>query len=141
MEAAPASNTPARHACALMCSKSLKFPSGWGCHHHRAAVASRGWAEKPPTVRIGDLTVNRLGFGAMRVCGTNIWGPPKNRAAAHALPISNTLKRIRGRIAADAVADRDEGIELERGVSSRSRQLGRFSGCLLAFMYRSFRTT
>jgi len=24
------------------------------------------------TVRIGDLTVNRLGFGAMRVCGTNI---------------------------------------------------------------------
>jgi hypothetical protein len=29
------------------------------------------------TVRIGDLTVNRLGFGAMRVCGTNIWGPPK----------------------------------------------------------------
>lgn len=37
------------------------------------------------TVRIGDLTVNRLGFGAMRVCGTNIWGPPKNRAAAHAV--------------------------------------------------------
>ena len=37
------------------------------------------------TVRIGDLTVNRLGFGAMRVCGTNVWGPPKNRAAAHAV--------------------------------------------------------
>src|SRR6185503_10867730 len=37
------------------------------------------------TVRIGDLTVNRLGFGAMRVCGTHIWGPPMNRAAAHAL--------------------------------------------------------
>jgi pyridoxine 4-dehydrogenase len=37
------------------------------------------------TVRIGDLTVNRLGFGAMRVCGTNIWGPPKNRPAAHAV--------------------------------------------------------
>ena len=37
------------------------------------------------TVRIGDLTVNRLGFGAMRVCGTNIWGPPKNRAVAHAV--------------------------------------------------------
>ena len=31
---------------------------------------------------VGDLTVNRLGFGAMRVCGTNIWGPPKDRAAA-----------------------------------------------------------
>src|SRR5438132_13462379 len=36
-------------------------------------------------IRLGDLTVNRLGFGAMRVCGTSIWGPPKNRAAAHAV--------------------------------------------------------
>ena len=32
------------------------------------------------TLRIADLTVNRLGFGAMRVCGTNIWGPPRDRA-------------------------------------------------------------
>jgi pyridoxine 4-dehydrogenase len=31
------------------------------------------------TLQIGDLTVNRLGFGAMRVCGTNVWGPPRNR--------------------------------------------------------------
>ena len=37
------------------------------------------------TLRIGDLTVNRLGFGAMRVCGPNVWGPPKDRAAAHAV--------------------------------------------------------
>lgn len=36
-----------------------------------------------PNIRIGDLTVNRLGFGAMRVCGPNVWGPPKDRAAAH----------------------------------------------------------
>ena len=35
------------------------------------------------SIRVGDLEVNRLGFGAMRVCGTNIWGPPKDRAAAH----------------------------------------------------------
>ena len=34
-------------------------------------------------IRIGDLTVNRMGFGAMRVCGPNIWGPPKDRDAAH----------------------------------------------------------
>jgi aryl-alcohol dehydrogenase-like predicted oxidoreductase len=34
-------------------------------------------------MKIGDLTVNRMGFGAMRVCGTNIWGPPKDRANAH----------------------------------------------------------
>jgi aryl-alcohol dehydrogenase-like predicted oxidoreductase len=33
-------------------------------------------------IRVGDLTVNRLGFGAMRVCGTNVWGPPRDRANA-----------------------------------------------------------
>ena len=30
----------------------------------------------------GELTVNRLGFGAMRLTGNGIWGPPKDRAAA-----------------------------------------------------------
>ena len=34
------------------------------------------------TIPIGDLSVNRLGFGAMRVCGPQIWGPPKDRANA-----------------------------------------------------------
>jgi pyridoxine 4-dehydrogenase len=34
-------------------------------------------------IEIGDLQVNRLGFGAMRVCGPNIWGPPKDRKHAH----------------------------------------------------------
>lgn len=34
-------------------------------------------------IQLGDLTVNRLGFGAMRICGPNIWGPPKDRASAH----------------------------------------------------------
>jgi len=28
----------------------------------------------------GDLTVNRLGFGAMRLTGDGIWGPPKDKA-------------------------------------------------------------
>ena len=37
------------------------------------------------TIRLADLTVNRLGFGAMRICGPNIWGPPKDRVAAHAV--------------------------------------------------------
>jgi pyridoxine 4-dehydrogenase len=27
----------------------------------------------------GDLTVNRLGFGAMRITGKGIWGPPEDR--------------------------------------------------------------
>jgi pyridoxine 4-dehydrogenase len=30
----------------------------------------------------GQLTVNRLGFGAMRLTGDGIWGPPKDRAGA-----------------------------------------------------------
>jgi pyridoxine 4-dehydrogenase len=36
----------------------------------------------------GDLTVNRLGFGAMRVTGKGIWGPPADKPAALA-----TLRR------------------------------------------------
>ena len=36
----------------------------------------------------GDLTVNRLGFGAMRITGKGIWGPPDDRNAALA-----TLRR------------------------------------------------
>jgi pyridoxine 4-dehydrogenase len=36
----------------------------------------------------GDLTVNRLGYGAMRITGKGIWGPPDDRAAALA-----TLRR------------------------------------------------
>jgi pyridoxine 4-dehydrogenase len=33
----------------------------------------------------GDLTVNRLGFGAMRITGHGIWGDPPDRKAAIAL--------------------------------------------------------
>lgn len=37
----------------------------------------------------GDMTVNRLGFGAMRITGDGIWGAPKDPAEARA-----TLKRL-----------------------------------------------
>jgi aryl-alcohol dehydrogenase-like predicted oxidoreductase len=33
----------------------------------------------------GELTVNRLGFGAMRLAGDGIWGPPKDPATAIAV--------------------------------------------------------
>jgi pyridoxine 4-dehydrogenase len=33
----------------------------------------------------GELTVNRLGFGAMRITGPGIWGPPKDHAGALAV--------------------------------------------------------
>ena len=37
----------------------------------------------------GDITVNRLGFGAMRITGKGIWGDPDDRAEA-----LRTLKRL-----------------------------------------------
>jgi aryl-alcohol dehydrogenase-like predicted oxidoreductase len=33
----------------------------------------------------GDLTVNRLGFGAMRITGDGVWGPPADRDEAKAV--------------------------------------------------------
>lgn len=33
----------------------------------------------------GELKVNRLGFGAMRITGPGVWGPPKDRATALAV--------------------------------------------------------
>jgi pyridoxine 4-dehydrogenase len=39
--------------------------------------------------RIGDLTINRLGYGAMRITGPGVWGPPPDRHAALA-----TLRRL-----------------------------------------------
>jgi pyridoxine 4-dehydrogenase len=36
----------------------------------------------------GDLTVNRLGYGAMRITGKGVWGPPADKSAAIA-----TLRR------------------------------------------------
>lgn len=37
------------------------------------------------TVKLGEFTVRRLGYGAMRLTGAGIWGPPKDRAAALAI--------------------------------------------------------
>src|SRR5258708_38880473 len=39
--------------------------------------------------RIGEITINRLGYGAMRITGRGIWGPPPDRRAALA-----TLRRL-----------------------------------------------
>jgi pyridoxine 4-dehydrogenase len=37
------------------------------------------------TIRLGELTVNRLAFGAMRVTGPDVWGEPRDREAAKKL--------------------------------------------------------
>lgn len=40
---------------------------------------------------IGDITVNRLGFGAMRITGEGVWGDPRDPKAAR-----ETLRALRG---------------------------------------------
>ena len=37
------------------------------------------------TLELGDLRVNRLGFGAMRLCGPGVWGEPDDPRAAEAV--------------------------------------------------------
>jgi len=51
-------------------------------------AAQRVTAASAGTVQLGDLTVNRLGYGAMRITGKGIWGPPVDREGAIA-----TLRR------------------------------------------------
>src|SRR5579862_2665282 len=41
-----------------------------------AKVASAG------TFRLGERTVNRMGYGAMQLAGPGVFGPPKDRGAA-----------------------------------------------------------
>src|SRR3989440_8351789 len=45
-----------------------------------------GSATAAGTVSLGgEVSVNRVGFGAMRLTGEGIWGPPKDRAEAIAV--------------------------------------------------------
>jgi pyridoxine 4-dehydrogenase len=41
--------------------------------------------ESVGTLQVGDLPVRRLGFGAMRITGDGIWGPPADRDGAIAV--------------------------------------------------------
>jgi pyridoxine 4-dehydrogenase len=41
-----------------------------------------GPIESSGTFHIGDRTVHRLGFGAMRITGKGVWGPPKDHGEA-----------------------------------------------------------
>ena len=52
-------------------------------------MAERGAAASGTFSIGGDLAVHRLGFGAMRVTGKGIWGPPEDPAEARA-----TLRRV-----------------------------------------------
>jgi len=43
------------------------------------------FANGPASLKLGDLEVRRLGFGAMRLPGKDVWGEPSDPAAAHAV--------------------------------------------------------
>src|ERR1700746_479129 len=48
-------------------------------------MTSQPTADAAGTIDIGgDLTVNRMGFGAMRITGSGIWGEPADRERAKA---------------------------------------------------------
>jgi hypothetical protein len=73
----------------------------------------------------GDIEVRRLGFGAMRITGPGIWGPPRDRAAARALlrraacslcPVSlPTRSRLQRAARADRIRMSSSGLRGRRG--------------------------
>ncbi|MES2113581.1 MAG: aldo/keto reductase family oxidoreductase [Pseudomonadota bacterium] len=42
-------------------------------------------SKQPTTYRLGDLAINRVGYGAMRLSGPRVFGPPADKAAALAV--------------------------------------------------------
>jgi pyridoxine 4-dehydrogenase len=48
-------------------------------------TTSADFAHAPATIRIGDLEVCRLGFGAMRLPGPDVWGEPADPERARAV--------------------------------------------------------
>ena len=55
----------------------------WQRGGRRASARNADPADAAGTVTIGgDLVVNRMGFGAMRITGPDIWGEPKDPAEA-----------------------------------------------------------
>jgi pyridoxine 4-dehydrogenase len=48
-------------------------------------TTKNGFGHPPETLRLGDLEVRRLGFGAMRLPGKEVWGEPENPDRARAV--------------------------------------------------------
>jgi len=51
--------------------------------------AMNDFAHLPETIRLGDLEVRRVGFGAMQLPGPMVWGEPRDPEKARA-----TLRRV-----------------------------------------------
>jgi pyridoxine 4-dehydrogenase len=48
----------------------------------RQSARTDGHAHLPATIRLGDLEVQRIGYGAMRLPGKDVWGDPDDPARA-----------------------------------------------------------
>ena len=46
---------------------------------------SEGYAHAPATIRLGDLEVQRMGYGAMRLPGKDVWGDPDDPVRARSV--------------------------------------------------------
>src|SRR5215472_15175063 len=67
----------------LLNASAMGMASLVGVRAAARAAQRRAPAAAAGTVRIGgDLVVNRMGFGAMRLTGPGIWGEPKDAAEA-----------------------------------------------------------
>ena len=49
------------------------------------STTTASFAHAPATIRLGDFEVPRLGFGAMRLPGKEVWGPPESPERARAV--------------------------------------------------------
>ena len=49
------------------------------------STRSDGHAHAPATIRLGDVEVRRLGYGAMRLPGKDVWGEPDDPARARSV--------------------------------------------------------
>lgn len=50
-----------------------------------AATRSKTHAHPPATIRLGELEVERMGYGAMRLPGKDVWGEPDDPARARSV--------------------------------------------------------
>lgn len=62
---------------------------------------SEGYGHGPSTIRLGDLEVQRMGYGAMRLPGKDVWGEPDDPARARkvlrrAVELGSTSSTPRG---------------------------------------------
>ena len=77
--------------------------------------------DRAGTFRLGDLPVNRLGYGAMQLSGRGIFGPPRDREMALAVlreAVTSSLAHLRENLAAAELDLPDEALKRLDDVTS-----------------------